>query len=194
MLLASFGLYLVCCISSNYYYLFDADSTAIQLIEIFGMFFNPPYTSFLVAFIWMGIGKVCAESQIAIKPIAGTFGIILSTILLYAEYFVIKTFSLSKAYDCYIMLVPLCFFIFNALKNADGLKIKNAVSMRKASTFIYCSHMTVSRICGVALNYVLYCQINILVFLLTVITCLIACYLMLKLEGKKHLKWLKYSY
>ena len=194
MLLVSFGLYLVCCINSNYYNLFATDSTIIRFIETFRIFFNSPYTSFLVAFIWMGIGKASAESQIVIKPIVETFGIVLSAILLYAEYFVIKTFSLSKADDCYILLVPLCFFIFNALKNTDGFKIKNAVSMRKASTIIYCTHLTGLRIYGVALKYVLHCQNNILVFLLTVITCLIASYLVFKLESKKYFKWLKYSY
>ncbi len=194
MLLVSFAIYLICCISSNYYNLFDTDSTIIRFIEIFRMFFNSPYTSFLVAFIWMGIGKTCAESQIAIKPIAVTFGIILSAILLYAEYFVIKIFSLSKADDCYILLVPLCFFIFTALINADGLKIKNAVSMRKASTIIYCTYFTVVRIYGFLLKYVLHCQVSILVFLLTVITCLIVSCLVHELEGKKSFKWLKYSY
>ena len=194
ILLVSFALYLICCISSNYYNLFDTGSVIIRFIEIFRMFFNVPYTSFLVAFIWMGIGKVFAESKITITSIAGTFGIVLSAILLYAEYFVIKTFSLSKADDCYILLVPLCFFMFNALKNADGLKIKNAISLRKASTIIYCTHITVSRIYGFSLKYVLHCKINILVFLLTVITCLIASYLVFKFEGKKYFKWLKYSY
>ena len=194
MLLASFAVYLLCCISSNYYNLFDTGSTVIRLIDIFGIFFNPPYTSFLVAFIWMGIGKMFAESKITIAPIAGTFGIVLSAILLYAEYFLIKTFSLSKADDCYILLVPLCFFIFNALKNADNLKVKNAVSLRKASTIIYCSHVSVLRVYGFALKYVFHYRTELLIFVMAVITCLIGCYFVFKLENKKYFKWLKYSY
>lgn len=194
MLLVSFSIYLICCISSNYCNIFDTGSIIIRFIEIFRMFFNVPHTSFLVAFIWIGIGKTCAESKITITPIVGRLGIALSAVLLYAEYFVIKAFSLSDADDCYILLVPLCFFIFNALKNADSLKVKNALSLRKASTIIYCFHISVLRIYSFILKYVFHCQIGILSLTMTVITCLIGYYFVFKLEGKKYFRWLKYSY
>ena len=194
MLLTSFSLYLICCISSNYYNLFDAGSPIIRFIEIFRLFFNAPHLSFLVAFIWMGIGKTYAESEITIEPIVNGSGIILSAILLYVEYFVIKSFSLSNADDCYILLVPLCFFIFNALKNANRLKVKDAISLRKASTIIYCSHKTVIRIFSFTGKYIFHFRIDVLVFVLTVITVLIGSYFVFKLESTKHFKWLKYSY
>ena len=91
---------------------------------------------------------MCVESEIVIDPIIRRFGIVLSAILLYIEYFIVRFYDFSKENGCYILLVPLCFFIFMELLAADNLKIKNSVTLRKMSTIIYCSHISVQRICS----------------------------------------------
>ena len=194
MLILSFALYLVCCISSNYYYLFKADNIVIKFVEIFTPIFNVPHLSFLVAFMWMGIGKMCAESEFVITPAVRRVGIVISATMLYLEHFVIRIFSLSKENDCYIMLVPLCLFIFLELKSADNFKIRNAVILRKMSTIIYCSHITVIRICSGILKYIIHYQSNAIVFILTILICIVECIVILKLEKKKRFAWLKWSH
>ena len=194
MLIFSFALYLIDCISSNYYYLFEADNVVIKFVEIYTPIFNVPHLSFLVAFIWMGIGKACAESEFAITPAVRRVGIVISATMLYLEHFVIRTFSLSRENDCYIMLVPLCFFIFLELKSADYFKIRNAVTLRKMSTIIYCSHMTVMRVCSGILKYVIYYRNNGIIFAMTVLICIAESLVILKLEKKKRFARLKYSH
>ena len=195
ILIFSFALYLICCVSSNYYYLFGADSAIIKFDAIFTLvFYLPPYISFLVAFIWMGIGKVCAESKISITPVVRRIGIVISAIMLYIEYFGIKSFSLSRENDCYIMLAPLCFFIFLELKSAVNFKIRNAVALRKMSTIIYCSHVTVIEICRGVFKYIIRCNSNVLVFVLTVLACMAVCCVIFNIEKKQRFSWLKYSH
>lgn len=194
MLIFSFALYLICCVSSNYYYLFDADSAVIIFVNIFKPIFNIPHLSFLVAFIWMGIGKICAESKIVIVPAVRRAGIVISAIMLYFEYFAIRIFSLSKENDCYLMLVPLCLFIFLELKSADNFKAKNAVTLRKMSTIIYCSHGTVIKICRGVFRYIFHFNSGIMVFTLTILICLAGCFAVFTLEKKKPFAWLKYSH
>lgn len=194
MLIFSFALYLICCVSSNYYYLFDADSAVIIFVNIFKPIFNIPHLSFLVAFIWIGIGKVCAESEIVIAPIVRRIVIGISVVMLYLEHFVIRIFSLSREDDCYIILVPLCFFIFLEIKSSDNFKIKNAVTLRKMSTIIYCSHGTVIKICRGIFRYIIHFNSGIMVFVLTILICLAGCCAVFTLEKKKPFAWLKYSH
>ena len=195
MLVFSFALYIICCISSNYYYLFGTDSAIIKFDSIFTLvFYLPPYLSFLVAFIWIGIGKVCAESKIAIAPMVRRIVIGILAIMLYLEYFAIRIFSLSRTNDCYIMLVPLCFFIFLELKSADNFKAKNAVTLRKMSTIIYCSHITVIRICSSVLKYIFHYSNRVMVFAITQLICMMACVIIFNLEKKHVFSLLKYSH
>ena len=195
ILIFSFALYLICCVSSNYYYLFGADSAVIKFDSIFTLvFYLPPYISFLVAFIWMGIGKVCAESELAITPAVRRVGIVVSATMLYLEHFVTRIFSLFRENDCYIMLVPLCFFIFLELKSADNFKIRNAIILRNMSTIIYCLHKTVIAICSGILKYIIHFRSAVIVFALTILVCLVGCCVIFKLEQKKWFAWLKYSH
>ena len=195
MMMCSFALYLICCVSSNYYYLFGANSAIIKFDAIFTLvFYLRPHISFLVAFIWMGIGKVCAEGKINITPVVRRIGIVISAMMLYIEYFAITTFSLSRENDCYIMLVPLCFFIFLELKSAANFKVRNAVTLRKMSTIIYCSHVTVREILGGVFKYIIHFNSRVLVFVLTVLVCIAVCWVIFNIEKKQRFSWLKYSH
>lgn len=68
-----------------------------------------------------------------------------------------------------------------------SLKIINSATLRKMSTIIYCSHITVIRICNGILKYVIHYRNNGFTFGMTVLICIAEGLVILKLEKQSGL-------
>ena len=104
--------YILCTISSNYYYLFDS-----QIFDF--SWWGDIYNSFPVGLLFIYIGMKLAEKK---KPTItiGVVGIIIGISLLCVENYLILKYSLRKADDCYfslLILSPSVFVFFNSLPN-----------------------------------------------------------------------------
>lgn len=194
ILAVSLVMYFICCADSNYYYLFESDSAVIVFADGFRNIVNDPHLSFLVAFIWIAIGKLFAENGISVRKASRRIGIFVSAVMLYAEYAAVQNYGLSRKDDCYIFLVPLCFFIFAELKEAKGLKVGCARTLRKMSTVIYCLHLSAALVYREIFRLTVKDDSPIFVFVLTVATCFAACFAIFKLEAKERFCWLRYSH
>ena len=146
--------------------------------------------------VWIVIGKMFVNIQANnIKESTKTIAIVISILLLYIEYFIIKMFNLSYANDCYILLLAVCPLIFYKAINLD-ITLKNSKLLRKFSTISYCMHASVARVLNkiiAMLNIALPFQ-STLLFLIVIFICIGTTYCISKLEDKKYLKFLKYSY
>ena len=114
-------------------------------------------------------------------------------LLLFIEWLFIFKNSGEQKCDCYLLLLPTSFLIFNYIKSIR-IKIKYSKTLRSFSSFSYPLHGTVARIANTFLTIIISNQliIGILNFLLTSIFVLLSFIIVKKLEKK--LKVLKYSY
>lgn len=184
-------LYLLCCLSSNYYNI----AIQIPIIKDIVIFTGKPYNSFPSSIIWIVVGKILAEKPRIIKSnilFATTF---CSIVLLYIEYFIVNHFSLVRNTDCYLFLIPVCVLLFIAIGQAQfkGRSFRNQLLFRKLSTIIYCSHLSIIfLITKINIGFTLHN--NIFVFILTLFLSISLGLLLINLSQKKHLNWLKYSF
>ena len=104
-------LYIICCLLSNY------GNFCGSLRVINGIYPTAFFNSFPVAIIWISLGKVFAEHEELSLRLAKvkSSGAVLSILLLYCEWFLIKYFSTGESNDCYFMLVPCAVFIFTII-------------------------------------------------------------------------------
>ena len=193
MFLGASFLYMFCCIDSNYYNLFSTQSFIITIDDIFTRAVNDPRTSFLVSFIWMGIGKAFAENCVVFSCLSRRMGIMISAILVSAECIIVNLYGLARKDDCYVFMIPLCIYVFDELKESR-LRVKFAVTLRKMSTIIYCLHYSVILCIRKILVAVIGHENNFVVYAFTAGFCLAACFLILRLESKTSFKWLRYSH
>ena len=189
----SLFIYLLCCLSSNYYFALDSDSAVIRALDTYNDVIFNAYNSFPVAFVWMTIGKIFAENDIKIPKHVRRFGIVICFVLLYGEHWLVNSNKWVNASDCYIMLVPLCIFIFSELVMINDFKICCALELRKMSTIIFAFHGTMARIVEKGLKYVGLSK-PFIVLVLTLTITFMMCFIILNFEKKKGFKWLKYGY
>ncbi len=194
LLAASFAIYLICCVDSNYYYLFPSGSFIIQFVRSFKFIVNDPRVSFLVAFMWVSVGKLFAENKIFIRPVLRWGGMAVSAVLLWAEHAFVTVHGIFREHDCYLFLVPFCFFIFSELKELSWINIKYTATLRKMSTLIYCIHH--SAVLGFRGVFRLFLNTEnpYLVFTCALCATLAVGFAILKLESHRGLSWLKYSH
>lgn len=188
-----FLLYSICCLSSNYFFLIKDNLVGKIYLQV-QLLLGVPHNNFIVGIVWMKIGKKLAEnnkkqnsSKIGVLLLAFTF------LLLIEHYLITKYNGNVKDNDCYIMLVPVCIFFFCLLKNTY-FELKNSLLLRKASTIIYCSHLSILVILRQVLSQFIVVreELHILLFILTVFCTLLVVFIILKLE--KYLTILKNAY
>ena len=180
-----FGLfaYILCCLDSNYAGLLET-----PLLQIEGV---SARCSFVVALLWITIGKCLAEHGSVLTTKAQCFLIIvLSFCLLYVEYYVIAALGISKFTDCYFFLIPLAYSIFVLVGRTHGVTIRHAGEMRKFSTVTYCSHASIGLIVGTLIAH----GHNATTFILTVMLCSLLFLAIIRLEQFPLMGWLKYSH
>lgn len=181
-------IYIVCCWTSNYQYLFGDNSSVNNVL-----LYVEPHSSFLVSLIYILFGKIISDKKLNISKKKNTMLIIVSCILLYIEWFSIYKINGNYNKDCYLLLMPTAVLIFNYIKDIN-LTLKNSKILRQFSNFTYPFHASVARIVNTCLEFGLTNKLlsGIMNFGITLTICLVSFVIIKKLEKK--IKVLKYSY
>ena len=183
-------IYILCCLCSNYYLLFDNSDSIIQMIYTF--YPGTIYNSFPVGLFWISLGSVLAKKT---NQHSFRFNLILSIVslvFLYIEYYIIKSVNCSQDNDCYIALIPLCGFLFELLIDIR-INIPKSKTLCEMSTIIYCSHgMWVLIIMSMLSTETIWGRFCL--FVLTIAASMILALIILSLKKYRFFRFLKYSH
>lgn len=189
MLMLFVPVYVVCCLMTNYCYapLVESHIDALR----FG--FGSPYNSFWVALFWVQLGKMLAENEERMGAVASwklAMLAIAGLAVLAAEQLLVVTRGYAAGNDCFFALPLICVPVFALL-----LRVQVACSltpfMRAASVVTYCVHDTLA----VVLWYFFGLDIPspVMVVLALAVSWSLTS-LILKLETRPQLHWLKYAH
>lgn len=189
-------LYLFATICSKYsgliYSIPNVGSVYMKFTEVFGL----PYNNFIIAIPYFIIGKILAEHKDkAYNLKMCVTGAWISLILLMIEFGLVTGEDFFvKSCDCLFMLAPIAIFIVMATFSLQW-RNKYSAYIRKMSTIIYCSHMSIIVILRIVLTKLGVADYyNILLFLLASVISITGSLIILKLEQNKKFKWLNYAY
>lgn len=149
LLLLSLLAYLFCSFDANYHHLICAVPPIEKAFGLYHLALGVPYISFPSALVWVVIGKVIAENQVKIPARLGLSALALSFVMLFAEHYIGYAKGWVLDDDCYLSLLIVCPLIFMMVSQYT-LQTNNDAFMRKMSTMIYCSHLsllTVIKLC-----------------------------------------------
>lgn len=181
--------FVICCLTTNYFYLLDNvpfGKTLQRVSDIYNLYYSFP-VGILFIYFGMNISKLL---KLNMRYIVGLF--LLGVVLLYLESSYTSYFELRKCDDCYfslIILAPVLVAFVLKLNNAR-ITVKTSGYLRKMSTIIYCTHLTVVSI----LNRIIIGLDSYQCFILTFIICTIISYCFIKIQQFSYGKWVKYSY
>lgn len=203
-LILTLPIYLLCCLFTNYYGAAELSGDLMVGYNAYIFVFRSLANSFPVSLFWIACGRLFAEKKVK-SPKHQRILLLFSSVLLIAEHLIVNRLGLQNGNDCYIMLIPVCFVVFDWILCIKPLKIKShSVLIRtmitrsgNISTLLYVSHASI-------INVLLFVAKKIMkidfygmewcVFLITMIACLSLCGIVFALEQKKPFRWLKYSY
>lgn len=185
--------YAVCCFCSTYKNLFSETGLIASLD---GMFPDTLPNSFPAAILWIAIGSKIAETKgkVSISKRALYGFTVLSFAGLIAEHILVTVLHWSAKNDCYFMLIPTSLLVFYIFLKSN-IKCQHAKLLRNFSTLIYCMHMSIVSIFKKLFINAMTNDISYFIcfFLVAVFSLLIAG-VILFLEKKPGLRWLKYSH
>ncbi|MBQ4128756.1 MAG: acyltransferase [Ruminococcus sp.] len=180
--------YILCCLCSNYFYLFEGTVVHTAYLLYPGTIYN----SFPVSLLWIALGSFFATKERCVSPKRCGILTAVFVVLLFVEHLVTTKHEYVQDNDCYFMLVPLCCCIFVMLINWN-LSCKWSAKMCNISTIVYCSHGVIAGLFKNKINpdcWYLY----VLVFILTLLVSITVSFVILKLEKIKWLHWLRFSH
>lgn len=197
VLLIGLIFYLICCAMSNYGTI-TYNWKIIQIIRIIAP--NPTvFNSFPVGLLWIIIGKMAANGSKFWYTLTRykKIGVLFSVLLLLGESLIVKKLGCAIANDCYLMLIPLCTFLFMYILDFR-FSIKHAQGLRAGSTVTYCIHASILPIIK---KFLLYIDLSIsnlfgivIWFILTVLICAIVTVALICLSHCNRFQWIKCSY
>lgn len=146
-------------------------STVIKkYIDIFGGL----VCSFPASLFWIFIGKIMAEHKIKFKSTPLLICLIIcSCIGLFYEWKFAMSLDGSFNNDSYFMLAPLCVLLFIGVQKIKPIYWKYSVYVKRASTIIYVSHGSVSRIISKIVSILLGEKNVLITYLLTILCCIV---------------------
>ncbi len=189
------ALYALCCFSSNYRGVLDADGIVMQMIEAYPASI---YNSFPSAVYWIAAGKLMADSEcerdrLTLK-VSAAVGVLMFA-LLFLEHFMIAQLGSSYRNDCYFSLMLLCPAIFS-LVLGWRVECKYSLKMRSLSTVMYCSHVGIGTVIGYVLRKIGLSTdaagIALCVYMMTVAGCVVVWMLIERCKSYRYLRFLKY--
>lgn len=188
--------YSLACLSSNYIFIVLESNSLIEVYKSVKSVIDLPCRNFIVSVIYIVLGKIIAQTKA--HSIGTKKSIIFATVsflFLIAECIIIEK-SDVKVYDndCFIFLVPTAFFIVAACVNSN-ISLLHAKELRNISTVVYCIHMPVFMVIGKIMSILqIEDKYNLIVFTLTSLLSCLAGTVILRLERRKGLTFLKYSH
>ncbi len=191
LLIVSFLIYAFCIATSAYSGLLNTQFfQAVKTIFVF------PPNSILAGVFYFTLGKWIAEHQDALFRIPRKWDlglIFLFSIIAYVEIYLLKSANVLGETDCFVSLIPLSIFLFLFLCTSH-VQIPRCATLRKASTIIYCLHgMCIPAVgfLSTALGFQDYFLIR---FLMIITICLLATFVILKLEKLPAFRWLRVAH
>lgn len=195
LIVFSFPIYVFCCLTTNYFNLFNENSFVNSLsnlyLDITGWHF---YTSFPAALYWVSIGRFMSEKKPSFKNSVLVVLVVLLSLLLAVERIVILYFNLAITDDCYFMLTLLCPIIFLLIcKNKKTTK--TVIPIRELSVLIYVAHGSLGRLVGYLVKQLDVSSLveEVLKVIIIIIIITIISFLFVYLKERRGLKILKYA-
>ena len=193
--------YVFACLSSNYANLFSGNEAITHIAESLFPVLGVPYNNFVVAFLWIMIGKMFAEKESELRKrysearfsTAVWVALVVSCGFLCAEQFVIRLYDLAFTNDCYLLLPVPVILLFAIILNTD-MQSRHAKEFRAASTITYCFHGTFLSALRFVLGRYDFFDYGCLEFALGLAASWVVTYAILKLEDKQVGKLLRYSH
>lgn len=197
-------IYLLCCLFTNYYGVAELSGDLMVGYNTYIFVFISLANSFPVALFWIACGRLFAENKEGSLKHRGLL-VLISSVLLIAEHLIVSRLGLQKGNDCYIMLIPICYLVFEWVLHTKPLELKSHSGLIRAmvtrsgniSTLIYVSHASVISVLFSVAEDIMKTEFYGLewcVCFITMIACLSLCAIVFVLERQKTLRWLKYLY
>lgn len=181
--------FLVCCIDSNYCRLFFYDDCLENLYYNSHRFITYPRYTFIAGLLWVALGKCFAQKPIFANKRFWGFLSISSLLLLFAEDALVRMMQWpSDSNTCYLSFIPICLSIFVWMGVSD-FKVPYSKVLRKLSTMIYCLHLSVIYWLKELTVLDKYLVFGTALLISASISLLIIC-----LQKRPKLNWLKYAY
>jgi len=111
------------------------------------------------------------------------------TIRAFIEKKAIDNLQCSTANDCYLMLIPTCWFLFSLLLHLKNIQIANAKILRNCSTLIYVTHCEVLMCVSFGINYLGYTN-KFIVFAISAVLLILGSMLAVKISRHQKFQWL----
>ena len=194
LLVLSLLIYCFAIFKSSYWSLVEELPFLNDIYDGYELVFSSPVFNASSAFVWIVIGKIFAEKKIRISNIFTLIGGLMSAILLYAEWFFVRTINGSFNNDCYFFLIPTVFFLFQFVRHINLSSNKVTRFLGKCSTLVYTTHMPTITVVSFLCRR-MGCNLRaLIVFTIVAIICTLGSYIVLKIEKHHVFKWLKYSH
>lgn len=188
--------YVFACLTSNYWYLISGNAAVAQLMKTATYLFSAPYNNFVVALLWVFVGKMVADQEGRIRALyeqrrgrtMAWAALVLGCGLLLGEYILIRVNGWSYTNDCYFTLPLPAIALFVIVLNTE-MHSRFASRFRAASTVTYCLHGTLIRYLPYVLTAVGMASSGLVTFIVTLPVCWLATLMVLKLENEQILKY-----
>lgn len=164
-----------------------------KAIEALSIPFGAPYFSYVIALLYIVMGKIIADQKGKQQSIMVSFvAFAVCAAGLQLEFlFVEKAVASAYHRDCYLMLAPTAYFLVKFLERVPA-HFQNAAAMRKLSTITYCTHGVVLAVVSKVLKIGnITDSSNIGLFLCTIAICSGIGVCILKLEQKPGMAFLR---
>lgn len=133
--------YLICLLSSSYSSL---TTFCIEEIPTIINLIGKPHNCFLVALLWINIGRWFANNISKIDDLKFRYTpLYVALIALFAEYALLSMYSSPLAKDCYLSYIFICPAIFILLIKAPSIAHNKAKKIRELSVCTFCTHGTI---------------------------------------------------
>lgn len=196
LLWISAPIYVLYCLFSNYYGLFGECDLWNSFCNGYRTVFVTLCNNFPAGFLWITLGKMFAEGKISIPAKVTRWMLPLSVMLLYAEQITVLHYGLADKTDYYFALVPCCIALFSLLRGAD-VHCSTAPLLRKTSTVVYVLHSSAISVLNLIGGRFLHIPEGWMAVYLTassLMVCIAATFIILRLEKQKGFRWLRYAY
>lgn len=190
----SFLLFLFCCLTCTYAKALNG--TGYQLFEKYNAIFTgAPSLSLFSSFVFISLGKIFADDnrKSYSKP-KDTMLFLVSFLLLTAEFFITRKMGWQRADDSLIMLIPTIYFLVKLVLQIN-INIGFSRFLRAFSVIVYCSQGIFFEIFNYAFELVGWkktLKVDVCEFLLIVVFCIILTSIIVSLEKKKNMNFLRY--
>ncbi len=192
-----FASFLFCCITCSYYNAFNEYGIVHSMYESFNVFSGGyPSMSFLSGLVFIALGKILADNSKCkdFHKFRDTSLFLVSLALLFAETYYTRKMGWQRADDSLIMLVPTIYFLVKLVLQTN-INIGISRFLRAFSVIVYCSQGIFFEIFNYAFELVGWkktLKVDVCEFLLIVVFCIILTSIIVSLEKKKNMKFLRY--